>query len=262
MSAEAETKPAGNDWPVMPPESGWSWKKICFLIALAFVAHLTFIFVFGAKKTPGPKAVGKVPHFQFANQAGEWIALDDPTLFALPHVEDFAPAVWRNTPTNRPPPFRWTEAPSFLAPAVEALGLAFGALMQSNQIAALPLNFKPEPKMTIANFSVESMLPKNSTLEIAGDIVQRKLLTPASVPTLAYPDVIAPSKIQILVDATGKVISAVSLPSDNPLESADRADIGESNALNIARSLRFTPMPGVTFGQLIFNWHTVPTNAP
>lgn len=262
MSPDAETKPAGHGWPVPPPAAGWSWKKICLLIALAFAAHLAFIFIFGAKKTPAPRAATNVPQLQLANNASEWIALDDPTLFALPHVEDFAPAVWRSTPTNRPPSFLSPEAPSFLSLTVEMLGTEFGVFMQSNQVAALPLNFKPEPELTFAHFSVASLLPENSTLEIAGDIAQRKLLTSVVVPTLAYPDVIAPSKIQILVDAAGKVISAVSLPADNLLEAADRADIGDSNALKIACALRFTPATGVTFGQLVFNWHTVPTNAP
>ena len=262
MSADAETKPDGHGWPVAPPETFWSWKKIVFLIAFAFAAHLAFIFILGEKNRPAPRAVAKVPQLQLANNASELIALDDPTLFALPHVEDFTPAVWRSLPQIKPPTFQWTEAPPFLSPAAEALGSAFGAFMRSNQVAALPLDFKPEPKLIVPSFSVESMLPQNSTLEITGDIAQRKLLKPASVPTLAYPDVIAPSKVQILVDATGKVISTVLLPSDNLLEAADRVDAGESNALRIARSLQFTPAAGVTFGQLIFNWHTVPTNAP
>src|SRR5689334_18215305 len=113
MSAEAETKPASRDWPaVLPPETGWSWKKICCLIVLAFAAHLVFIFIFGAKKNPSRRELGKVPQFQLAH-ASVLIALEDPTLFALPHVEDFAPATWRRTPPIAPPAFRWTEPPPF-----------------------------------------------------------------------------------------------------------------------------------------------------
>ena len=262
MSAEAETKPAGQGWPEpLPPEAGWSGKKICFFIVLAFAAHLAFIFIFGARKSPPVRAVARVPQFQLAN-ASDLIALEDPTLFALPHVEDFAPAVWRSTPAITPPSFRWTEAPPFLSPAVEAMGAGLGAFMSSNQIAALPLNFKPEPELVIPRVTIESMLPQHSTLEVSGDVAQRKLLTPVAVPTLAYPDVIAPSKVQVLVDADGKVVSAVLLPSDNAMEAAGRTDVGETNALKIARGLRFAPAAGLTFGELIFNWHTMPTDTP
>ncbi|HTL72769.1 MAG TPA: hypothetical protein VL863_05650 [bacterium] len=262
MSAEADTKPTGSGWPdPPPPETGWSWKKICFLIVLAFVAHLAFIFIFGAKKSLPARAAAKIPQFQLANYS-DLVALEDPTLFALPHVEDFAPAIWRRTLVITSPSFRWTEPPPFLLPVVETLGAGLGSFISSNQIASRPLNFKPEPELFIPRVTVESMLPQHSTLEIAGDLGQRQLLTSVVVPTLAYPDVIAPSKVQVLVDPSGQVISTVLLPSDNAMEAAGRADIGETNALIIARGLRFTPAPGLTFGELIFNWHTVPTNAP
>lgn len=76
---------------------------------------------------------------------------------------------------------------------------------------------------------------------------------------------IAPSRVQVLVDPSGQVVSAVLLPSDNAVEAAGRADVGDTNALNIARGLRFAPASGLAFGELIFRWHTVPepaTNAP
>jgi len=262
MNAEAETRPAGHDWPEPPPpEAGWSWKRISFLIVLAFVAHLAFIFIFGAKQAPPRRVAAHIPQFQLANSS-ELIALDDPTLFALPHMEDFAPAVWRRTPEIKAPLLRLPEPPAFLAPAVVMIGTGLGAFMSSNQIASLPLNFKPEPEMTIPQVKIESMLPQHSTLEVSGDLAQRNLLAPVAVPTLPYPDVIAPSKVQVLVDADGKVLSAVLLPSDNAMEAAGRAEVGETNALKIARGLRFAPAAGLTFGELIFNWHTVPTNSP
>jgi hypothetical protein len=262
MSAEAETKPAGPDWPVTPPATGWSWKKVWVFIALAFAAHLAFIFIFGAKKSPPRRVVANIPQFQLAH-ASELMALDDPTLFALPHLEDFAPAIWRRTPTITAPSFRWTEPPPFLAPDVATLGTGLGSFISSNPVAAWPLNFKPEPELIVPQMTIESMLPQHSTLEISGEIAHRKLLTPVVVPTLSYPDVIAPSKVQVLVDATGRVISTVLLPADNALEAGGRTEVGETNALAIARALRFAPAAELAFGELIFNWHTtMPTNAP
>jgi hypothetical protein len=74
--------------------------------------------------------------------------------------------------------------------------------------------------------------------------------------------VITASKVQVLVDMAGNVVSAILLPVDNALEAAAQAEIGNTNALAIARAARFAPAPQLTFGEIIFNWHTVPANAP
>ncbi|HEY4952387.1 MAG TPA: hypothetical protein VII71_03270, partial [Verrucomicrobiae bacterium] len=55
------------------------------------------------------------------------------------------------------------------------------------------------------------------------------------------------------------------LPSENSLEAAGRYDAADQRALVLARTVRFAPSTHLTFGRLIFNWHTVPvsaTNAP
>ena len=75
---------------------------------------------------------------------------------------------------------------------------------------------------------------------------------------------IAPSKVQVLVDAAGDVVSAVLFPPENrgaPVQS----DLANQRALELARAARFAPSSRLTVGQMIFNWRTVPppaTNAP
>jgi len=96
-------------------------------------------------------------------------------------------------------------------------------------------------------------------------LAPRLARNPVPVPSLPYNDVIAPSRVQVLVDAAGNVGSAVLLPPDNPLESAGHYDAADRRALELARAARFAPAPSLTFGRLIFNWHTVPiasTNEP
>jgi hypothetical protein len=69
--------------------------------------------------------------------------------------------------------------------------------------------------------------------------------------------------VQVLVNGTGEVVSAVLLLSDNPGEVHD-AD-ADQRALELARAARFAPAPGLTIGKLIFDWCTVApvaTNAP
>lgn len=261
MNVEADTKPAGDDWRMeVVPAGGWSWKKTISLIVLAFVAHLALVFIFGAKKMPAARTVTNVPQFQFAANDPELIALDDPTLFALPHVEDFFPAVWRRMPDITVPSARPTETPPFLLPQAGALGAAFNEFMQTNRFAAVQLSFKPEPVQSSPFVPAISMLPDHSTWRLAGDLAHRQLLQPINVPTLTTNDVIAPNRVQLLVDTAGRVVSDVLLDSSG---SAD----ADQQALKIARAARFAPADRLMFGELIFTWHTVPvpettTNAP
>jgi hypothetical protein len=83
------------------------------------------------------------------------------------------------------------------------------------------------------------------------------------LPSWPYADVIAPSRVQVLVNGAGEVVSAVLLPSDIPGEVQD-AD-ADQRALELARAARFATAPGLTVGRLIFDWCTVApaaTNAP
>jgi len=39
-------------------------------------------------------------------------------------------------------------------------------------------------------------------------------------------------------------------------------DAADQQALELARTLQFVPADKLMFGEIIFNWHTVPLNAP
>ncbi len=246
----------------------WTLRRWLMLIALVFVAHVVLIFIFGAKKTTAPDAaiphVG-VPQLNLADKTSELIALDDPTLFALPHGNDFAAS---DVLKANQPSFRWIGPSGELAsPAAENLGAVFSRFMETNQFAGFQPDFKPEPELSEPNLpsGMLAMLPQSSTLRVTGELAQRRLRGGIDLPARPAYDVIAPSRVQVLVDAAGNVVSAVLLPSDNAMEAAGRAAAGDTNALRMARALRFTPASRATLGELIFNWLTVPlsaTNAP
>jgi hypothetical protein len=248
-----------------PPAEGWSRQRWLTLIALVFAAHVGLIFIFGTKKQIVPSAVKNVPQLQLADNDNELVALDDPTLFALPNAKDFAAAVWLKMPAIAPPDFRWTESPRWLALADGKLGATFVQFMQTNRFAAFQLDFKPPPQLSEPVLPVEPALAQISTLQIAGDLAQRRLLNRLDLPSWPYANVIAPSKVQVLVNEAGNVFSPVLLPPDNGFTAADYYAAADQRALELAHTARFAPAPRVTFGQLIFNWHTVPpqaTNAP
>jgi len=262
----AGPKPTGEGWPAEPKRSeGWSRRRWLTLIAFVFAAQVGFIFALGERHFAPPRAVANVPALKLADDSDELIALDDPTLFALPHMNDFASAVWQQTPVEPQPSFRWTEPPGELPLAAENLGAVFDRFMQTNQFAQSPPDFKPPAKLSELVLPLPPVFADASTLQIEGDLAQRKLPAPENLSSWPYSDLIAPSKVQVLVDAAGVVVSAVLFPPDNRAGAAAQYDPADRRALELARATRFAPSSRLTVGQMIFNWRTVPppaTNAP
>jgi TonB family protein len=238
------------------PNTGWSFSRWIFFVALALAAHLAFVFLFGTKKFPVVRPPANVPEFHLADDAGELVALTDPTLFALPHWNDASAAVLRDPPEIAPPAFHWTEPPQFLSPAAAGCGAAFRAFMASYVPVGARADFKPPVRTAVPDAKIESLLPQNSTLEISGELAQRRILNIPTPPTLAYNDVIAPSRVQIVAGKDGSVASVILL------ESSECA-AADQKALELARAARFEPSARLAFGEITFHWHTVPdTNAP
>jgi hypothetical protein len=249
---------------------GWPRQRLIFFIALALAAHVALIFIFGTRKETAPCPVVNAPLLQFADSSSESIALDDPTLFALPHANDFGSPIWLKKPVITPPLFSWTEPPRFLPLAGKNLGAVFNQFMQTNPLPQLVLNFKPEPQFSMPDSPGVPSLPQSSTLQIVGELAKRPLLNHLALPSQPYDNVIQPSQVQVLVDAAGDVLSVVLLPDtdgDIITASSDSGsdDAADQQAMDLARTLRFAPAPQVTLGKIIFNWHTVPlitTNTP
>lgn len=235
------------------------------LIALVCAAHVGLLFMFGARKQIVPRPVTEVPTLKLAGRSDELVALDDPALFALPHSEDFVTAMWSQAPVVKQPSFRWTEAPRWLPLSANELMAVFNRFMQTNYFAGVALQLKPPVRLSTPAPPIGPALAQTSTMRVEGDLAQRRLLTPISLPSWPYADVVAPSKVQLLVDEAGNVVSAVLLPSDTNLEALSHYDAADQRALELTRALRFSPAPRLTIGQLIFTWHTVPppaTNSP
>jgi TonB family protein len=236
---------------------GWPQKKWLTVVAIIFAAHVAIIFAFGEKKQIVPRPVKNVPSLKLADDSDELLALEDPTLFALPHLQGFAGPAWLQPPRVQFHRQDWTEQPRWLPLHAENLGATFQQFMQTNFFAAHSLDFKPEAKSSETP-PVEAELAQNSTMQIVGELAQRQLIGEINLPSLQYNDVIAPSKVQVLVNAAGDVVSIVLLESSGYKDADDKS-------LELARAARFAPSSKITLGKLIFNWHTIPlaaTNPP
>jgi hypothetical protein len=238
------------------PREGWTRWRWLGVIGLIFAAHIGFIIAFGEHKQIIPRLVTNVPALQIAGDTDELIALNDPTLFALPNPRDFAASVWMKMPPHEPPSFRWTEPPRWLQISTEALGATFSRFMQTNVFAGPPLDFKPWPKLSAPTLPIKPLLAQSSTMQIEGELAQRQLPVSMNLPDWPVADIIAPSRVQVLVDTAGNVVSAILLPADE-----GQYDPADQHALEIARAMRFKPASHLTVGRVIFHWHTVPPAA-
>jgi hypothetical protein len=209
--------------------------------------------------------------------SGDSFSLNNATLFALPDRSGFAGLMWTALP---PLPFTrldWTEPPRFLAMLTNELAAGLSDYVQTNTFAGVHFEFNLPPPLAIPAIPVESPFDTNSTLRVQGEIAARPLRNSPDLPLWPRNDVIAPSVVQVLVNAAGNVVSAAMLPPENFSDSSASQDI-EANqyAVRAARGAQFAPLTPadasveaspaahLAIGQLIFNWQTVPvtiTNA-
>jgi TonB family protein len=261
MSDLAAAPPGSERWlpGPKPPDEGWTPKKFTLVLLFVLAFHVALVCLLGTRRQILPRAATNVPRLQLANNANEFIALGDPTLFARPNAHDLVTAYWRQLPASTRPNFDWPAPPGFLTNASANLGTMFRDFIQNSRPSELPLHFKPEPQSTLPDVAGNGATPQ-TTRQIAGELAYRPLVGPkaAVLPSLPRNDVLGPSTVLVLVDAAGNVASAV-VVEPNTAPEADQL------ALQLVRNLRFAPAPHLTFGEISFTWHTVPllnTNEP
>ena len=242
-------------------DGSWSRRRWWTLVALVFAAHLGLIFALGDRKPVRPRPPAFAPTLRLAAASDELFALNDPTLFALPHHKGFAGATWLQKPAVKFQPFRWTETPRLLALPVEALGATFAQFMRTNLPARFELEIKPAPELTLPVVpEVGRVTAARSTLRAAGGLANRRLLNPPELPAWPAADLLTNSLVQVLLNADGNVISPNLLAGSG----SPKAD---QFALDFAKTARFEPLRNgaakLCVGTMIFEWHTVPeTNKP
>lgn len=250
---------------------------MCWLITIAviFAAHLAFIFVFGARKPIVPSPVKNAPSLALVGESSsDWLALNNATLFALPDRDGFAGQMWVELPPLQITRQDWTEPPRWLALSPADLGAKYSRLVQTNRFANFHIEYNLSPPLAVLTTPTEPLFARDSALQVQGEIAKRPLLTPLKLPLWPNDDVIAPSVVQVLVDAAGNVFSAVLLPPEIFLEGMAKDDPdADRYAVELARAARFVPLAydaqgiesnptsSLAVGQLIFNWQTVPISA-
>jgi hypothetical protein len=197
----------------------------------------------------------------------DWPGLSDPTLFVLPSLRNFSGPAWfqfaplQFAPTNHPEPLRWlTQDPA-------QLGRTFSPQDASGLSMPSRLAEEPMPKFTGEELRIGTLpwLGK-SELRIEGELARRPLRTPAALPAWPAADLLTNTVVQLWVDGSGRALSATLLGACG-LKSAD------DFAMKLATTAEFqpdepaprqaadSPLIGLAWGRLVFQWHTLPPGA-
>lgn len=241
------------------------------VVAAVLVAQVAAIYWLGERQLPPPEPHPPGPSLQFARPSlREWIALEDPSLFALPRSQSFSGDVWLTPHTNKPPAFEWSDVPEWLPLDLPQLGLSLNRFLATNTFGANLQSIRPQPVLTLPSLVSPFQLVERSRLRLEGDLANRTLLNPVELPSPMAGDLLTNSVVRVIVDADGRPVSATLLSS-----SGQHAT--DLQALQQAWQSRFAVLPllppesGVEGpsplqpGLMIFEWHTLPlppTNTP
>lgn len=250
---------------------GWSPGRWWAAVAMVFVLQVGLMLWLEDRSPVVPRKATAAPVFRMSDrQPGEGLALEDPTLFALPHPHSFSGQAWLRIPSLEFRAPDWSEPVTNLSLVVEQLGAGFGTFVLTNPAPPFPTIVMPEPELRVPELvpAVPPSIP--STLRMEGGLAKRRLLSTPTLPSWDHTDLLANSVVQVLVDAQGNAVSVVLLPPGSGLKDADQL------ALDLSRAARFeaestvptwvkSSSTGLTIGTMVFQWQTLPalaTNPP
>lgn len=251
---------------VLPDSSAWTRRQWIGAVVLAVLVQAGLILWF-SEHTPRPvHRLNARPVVRMAPRVkNEWLTLTDPTLFAVPHPEGFSGPAWLTVPPHQYRPPGSLDEPLWLAPTPVAFGAAFHEFVRTSPLAPFHFTVRPLAAPTDLGNVPNPPLRTGSEWEVTGDLARRGLEFIPPLPSWTNAEILAPSVVQVLIDARGNPISAVLLdPKGSGLKAADQ------RAVDLARAAHFgpdqaaltehpnDPAAGLGSGRLIFHWNTLP----
>jgi TonB family protein len=240
----------------------WSPRQWGTMVGLVTLAQLTLIVLLLEKDAEVPARVAPPPDLRviaLQPEGGTSAALleaVDPTVFALPGPRSFSGAAWRQPLRSPAAPAGWNEGLRWLSGQTQWFGQVTGST-GATATAGLSSGegFVPAPRRVEA---APIPLAPGSTVTLDAGLAARGWLTPLVAPVMVHTNLLGRTEVQVSVEPDGWVFSAVVLRGCG-LARADEA------AVALARTARFTPLPGAgspalerQWGRLRFDWRTVP----
>jgi TonB family protein len=234
------------------------------LVALIFGVQLGLVFWLGDTVSIHPRPAAPAFTFKLAgNASGELLALNDPTLFALPHQSGAGGAAAQRAPRPESHSFQWPEPTNSLRVAVGQLGAVFNQFIETNEFNALQLPANLRPALTLPSLPPREVFTGQSTLFLEWDQAQRRLVTSPQLRSWTNLDILTNSVVRMAVDSEGRPVSSTLLASSG-------SAAADQYALEQAKAARFEPLrrnpatPAVkpaadlSLVRMVFRWHTVP----
>jgi hypothetical protein len=249
-------------------EARWSRHVWFWGFIFLFLSHAFAVFWLAERETLTRSWQKPAPFLHLAGDStaaerlARYVALRDPTLFALPHVRGFSGGAWLRFQREAPKLTNWTAPPEWLVLSPESLGRSLDYYLATNRPSAEELlaavRSMEAPEVRIPDLPLLS----NSTVRFHGALEQRKLAFAPTLPSLPTNDVVARTVIGVAVNADGVVESAaVVRESGSPWADEQGLELARAFLFAPARTGRAGALAPPTFGQIIFTWNTVPQNA-
>jgi TonB family protein len=150
--------------------------------------------------------------------------------------------------------------------STDQLGSSFNRFAETNNFSSLPPPAKPLPVLTMPELPAVPLYAEHSTVRFEWDQVRRRLVTPLDLRSWESSEILTNSVVQIVVGANGRPAS-VTLLSGSGSKAADQAALEQANAARFEPlgrdGLGNVPNPAaeLSWGRMIFRWHTVPPSA-
>ncbi|MFO1488722.1 MAG: hypothetical protein U1F65_09615 [Verrucomicrobiota bacterium] len=234
----------------------WSRQRWWLAIALVLGAQLALIFLL-ERNTHRPRRAGRpVPVMEWRqNVSLEPLAVNDPTVFVLPHVRGFSGAAWLNRLSFvQYQSVDWTEPPRVLALAADGLGAHFQDFPQLTVFPEIETIPTVPPVTTVPVTEALERPVAVSTLRLDGALTGRRLLNPPVLPLWETSDLLTNSTVQLLVGPDGRTLSVTLLSTGVKVPKQAEAD---ARAMELAKDVRFEPATGLVLGNLTFEWQTL-----
>jgi TonB family protein len=245
--------------PVWKPRRWWG------LIVGVFALQLGLIYWLSDRTPMRVRSTQPLPTLRVAGTSSawtNWLALADPTVFALPNAHNFSELAWlRSTPADLRD-LGWTTEPQWQPTLLSGPEVIFSAQREPSPLDNARIANGVWPELSINVPVGPGLLAEPSFGRVEGELTARKLLTPFHLPSFgsASGDLLTNTIVQILVNRQGFAESLTLLVSSGSAEA-------DQQALQLARDARFEPLPGpanaserptdLTWGQLIFCWQTL-----
>jgi hypothetical protein len=245
----------------------WPRRRWWGVVILIFIAQLGLIFWLSDRTPPSTRVASPAPQIRVAGKDySELLALDDPTLFALPHREGFSGLAWLSTPSLPAHYFYWSDPPRWMSPEIPQFGAILGRVAETNDSNPAWSFGRPVPELSAGNPAVAPREPGQSVLRLAGGLSGRRILTPVLLLPQSSTELLTNTVVQVVVNRAGSVEFVPTLLVKSGSAEADK------EALRIAGTVRFGPVDdagpvkgapadpagGLMWGTLVFEWYTIP----